>query len=134
MKAIRLLSTTAIFLGALFVVGPALAEDSENRKELKRIDLSGSPEMEVISSISEYKPGEVVGRHFHYGVDSGYFVQGGMIQPPGKDPIKIPTGAPIMNERGVPHAGFKVVGDMPLKIFTVHIVDKGKPLYEWVDK
>ena len=134
MKAIRLLSTTAIFLGALFVVGPALAEDSENRKELKRIDLSGSPEMEVISSISEYKPGEVVGRHFHYGGESGYFVQGGMIQPPGKDPIKIPTGAPIMNERGVPHAGFKVVGDMPLKIFTVHIVDKGKPLYEWVDK
>ena len=70
MKAIRLLSTTAIFLGALFVVGPALAEDSENRKELKRIDLSGSPEMEVISSISEYKPGEVVGRHFHHGVES----------------------------------------------------------------
>jgi hypothetical protein len=30
----------------------------------------------------------------------------------------------------VPHAGFKVVGDKPLKIVTVHIVDKGAPLYD----
>ncbi len=90
--------------------------------------------MGVISSISEYKPRDVFGRHFHHGIESGYFVQGGMIQSPGKDPVKVPTGAPIMNERGVPHAGFKVVGDTTLKVFTVHIVDKGKRLYEWIKK
>jgi hypothetical protein len=28
----------------------------------------------------------------------------------------------------VPHAGYKVIGDKPLKLLTVHIVDKGKPL------
>jgi hypothetical protein len=27
--------------------------------------------------------------------------------------------------------GFKVVGDTSLKLFTVHIVDKGKPLYDY---
>lgn len=26
------------------------------------------------------------------------------------------------------HAGYKVVGDKPLKLLTVHIVDKGKPM------
>ena len=111
--------------------GLALAAESGNRKELKRVDLSGAPGMEVIASISEYKPGEVVRRHFHHGIESGYVVQGAMVQPPGKDPVKIPTGAPIMNERDVPHAGFTVVGDVPLRVYTVHIVDKGKPLYEW---
>ncbi len=29
------------------------------------------------------------------------------------------------------YGGFKVVGDTPLKLFTVHIVDKGKPLYDY---
>lgn len=133
MSSIRTSFTAGLCLG-LALLAPALAEESGNRKELKRVDLSGAPGMEVIASISEYKPGEIVGRHFHHGIESGYFVQGGMIQPPGKDPIKVPSGAPILNERGVPHAGFKVVGDMSLKIYTVHIVDKGKPLYEWIKK
>ena len=30
--------------------------------------------------------------------------------------------------RDMPHAGFKVV--TPFKVVTVHIVDKGKPLYD----
>ena len=33
-----------------------------------------------------------------------------------------------INVREVPHAGYKVVGDKPLKLLTVHVVDKGKPL------
>jgi hypothetical protein len=35
-----------------------------------------------------------------------------------------------INLRDVPHAGFKVVGDKPLKLLTVHVVDKGAPLYD----
>ena len=37
-----------------------------------------------------------------------------------------------MNLRDAPHAGWKVVGDKSIKIVTVHVVDKGKPLYDWV--
>ena len=88
--------------------------------------------MEVISSISEYKKGDEIPRHFHHGVESGYVVQGTMIQLPGKEPTMMATGAPIFNLRDVPHGGFKVVGDQPLKLYTVHIVDKDKPLYDWV--
>jgi hypothetical protein len=39
-----------------------------------------------------------------------------------------------MNLRDVAHGGFKVVGDKTIKLLTVHIVDKGKPLYDPVKK
>jgi len=45
--------------------------------------------------------------------------------------LTLPTGATAMNLRDVMHAGVTVVGDVPLKLFTVHIVDKGKPLYDY---
>jgi len=37
-----------------------------------------------------------------------------------------------LNLRDVPHGGFKIVGDQSLKVLTVHVVDKGKPLYDTV--
>ena len=32
--------------------------------------------------------------------------------------------------RGAPHAGYTVVGDKTIKILSVYIVDKNKPLQE----
>ena len=43
------------------------------------------------------------------------------------------TGASVTNLRDVRHGGITVVGDTSLKLFTVHIVDKDKPLYEYVN-
>lgn len=106
--------------------------DLPQRMELKRTDLSGAPGMEVITSVSEFRKGESVPRHSHHGVETGYVLQGTMVQLPGKEPTMMETGTPILNLRDVPHSGFKVVGETPLKLLTVHIVDKGKPLYEWV--
>ena len=108
----------------------ALAQDSPARKELKREDLAGAPGMEVINSISELKPGDFLALHFHHGIESGVVLQGGIVEIPGKGQIALPTGAPIMNLRNVPHGGWKVVGDTTIRLFTVHIVDKGKPLYD----
>lgn len=105
--------------------------DSAQRVELKRADLSGAPGMEVIASVAEYKTGEAIELHLHHGIEAGYVLQGSMVQSPGKDPTPLPTGASLLNLRDVKHGGFKVVGDTPLKLFTVHIVDKGKPLYDF---
>jgi quercetin dioxygenase-like cupin family protein len=117
---------------ALVMATAAQAQDSPQRKELRRADLSGAPGMEVISSISEYKPGEELPRHLHHGVEAGYVVQGAMVQNPGQpQPVMLATGAPILNLRDVVHGGFKVVGPGNLILFTVHTVDKGKPLYDW---
>lgn len=109
----------------------AHAQDSSTRTELKRTDLTGAPNMEVISSIVEFKPGDEVPSHSHHGIESGYVLQGAKIQIPGKEPSSIPTGVPILNLRDVLHGGYKVIGDTSLKLFTVHVVDKNKPLYEY---
>jgi hypothetical protein len=39
------------------------------------------------------------------------------------------AGTARINVRYVPHGAFTVTGDKTLKLLTVHIVDKGKPLY-----
>jgi len=121
---------TAAFAVAFASVAPA--QDSAARKELKRADLSGSPGMEVISSITELKAGDEFPRHLHHGVEAGYVVQGGMIQMPGQAPTMLATGSPIFNLRDAVHAGYKVVGPGSLILYTTHVVDKGKPLYDWV--
>jgi len=117
----------------LFTLHAAISNDLPNRHELKRADLSGAPAMEVITSVSEYQVGEVIPRHVHHGIETGYVLQGSTIQMPGQAPTRLETGSPIMNLRDVPHAGFKVVGPEPLKLLTVHVVDKDKPLYDWVN-
>ena len=127
MRSMKLAGAAICVLAATW--GLAIAQDSSNRKEMKRADLSGAPGMEVISSISEYKTGEVAARHFHHGIETAYVIQGSMIQLPGKDPTLLETGTVVMNLRDIVHGGFKVVGEKPLRLFTAHIVDKGKPLY-----
>ena len=106
--------------------------DSPQRIEQKRTDLSGAPNMEVIASIAEYKPGDTIDLHSHHGVEVAYVVQGASVQVPGKEPITLATGTTLMNLRDVKHAGFKVVGNTSLKLFTVHVADKDKPLYDYV--
>jgi quercetin dioxygenase-like cupin family protein len=128
-----LLRSRLLFAAAVFGVAVvAQAQDSPQRKELRRVDLSGTAGMEVISSISEFRPGEELPRHLHHGVEAGYVVQGAMVQNPGQPPTMLATGAPILNLRDVVHGGFKVVGPGNVILFTVHTVDKGKPLYDWV--
>jgi len=121
-----------LLLGMLFtslLSISAHAQDSPFRKELKRADLTGT-NMEVIVSINEVKPGEVLSLHIHHGEEPFYFLEGGTIETPDGKQVTIPNGATGINARDVPHGAFKVLGDKPLKFLSVHIVDKGKPLYD----
>jgi len=130
----RVLAPAASVMVLAFAVTSGVATvsfDLPQRAELKRVDLSGAAGMEVITSISELKKGEQLPRHSHHGVESAYVLQGSVIQVPGKAPVAMETGASVVNLRDVPHAGFTVVGNTPLRLLTVHVVDKGKPLYEW---
>ena len=120
--------TFGVTIFALSIATTLVAQtltDSPQRVEQKRADLSGAPGMEVIASVGEYKPGESIELHVRHGIEAAYVVQGAMVQVPGKDASPLPTGATLLNLREVKHGGFKVVGDTPLKLFTVHIVDKG---------
>jgi len=128
----RLCAALALFgTGVVTGLVAQTLNDSPQRVEQKRADLSGAPGMEVIASTGEYKPGDSIDLHFHHGIEAAYVVQGASVQTPGKDPTMLPTGATLLNLRDVKHGGFKVVGETPLKLFTVHIVDKGKALYDY---
>jgi len=132
MRLVGSAAIVSVFALITTVWADTMQADLPQRQELKRADLTTSPNMEVITSISEIKKGEIIPRHYHHGIETGYVLQGTMVQLPGQAPTMMQTGSPFMNLRDVPHAGFTVVGDQPLKLLTVHIVDKGKPLYEWV--
>ena len=132
-------NTGMVLSGAcLFALGLATGltaqplTDSPARKEQKRTDLTGAPNMEVIASIVEIKPGEGSNLHIHHGVEAFHVLQGASVQSPGQAPSVLPTGLTSLNLRDVKHGEFKVVGDTPLKLLTVHIVDKDKPLYDYV--
>ena len=133
MRLIQMLTGIALLtLSGATALAAQTTDDSPQRVEQKRADLSGAPGMEVITSIAEYKPGESLNLHIHHGVETAYVIQGAMVQIPDKEPIMLPTGTTILNLRDIKHGAFKVVGDSALKLFTVHIVDKGKPLYDYV--
>jgi quercetin dioxygenase-like cupin family protein len=123
---LRLLAATAI----LALSAPLMAQDIPQRAELKRTDLTGAPGMEVINSIVTIEPGQSVGPHFHHGVESLYVIEGTMVQYGGKEPVMMASGTSNFNLREAMHGNLKVVGPKALKIFTVHIVDKGRPLYD----
>ncbi|MGO9852878.1 MAG: cupin domain-containing protein [Steroidobacteraceae bacterium] len=128
-RSLAILSVCALIAS---VWAGTMTGDLPQRQELKRADLTTSPDMEVITSVSEIRKGETVPRHSHHGIETGYVLQGSMVQLPGQAPTMMQTGSSFLNLRDVPHAGFTVVGDQPLKLLTVHVVDKSKPLYEWV--
>jgi len=114
----------------------APAQDSlnpKNRQELKRAALTGT-NMEVIISVVEAQPGEMISRHIHHGEEAFYVLQGATLETADGKQVKLAAGAANVNPRDVPHGGLKVVGDTPFKYLAVHIVDKGAPLYDAAPK
>jgi quercetin dioxygenase-like cupin family protein len=120
-------------VAAVAVSGLAYAEDlsPKSRVELKRADLSApGANMEVVLSVTEYPPGDFIARHIHHGEEAFYVLEGATVETPDGKQIELKTGSGSINLRDVPHGGFKVIGDKPLKLVTVHIVDKGAALYD----
>jgi quercetin dioxygenase-like cupin family protein len=115
----------AIAVGALGIQG--LHAQESKRTEIQRHDLTGT-NMEVIMAVVELPPGAVAPRHFHFGEEVLYVLSGGTAEMPDGKKITLKTGSSALNVREVPHAGFKITGKRTVKLITVHIVDKGKPL------
>ena len=130
--ALALSGATLFGLGLATGLTAQTLTDSPQRKEQKRTDLTGTPNMEVIASIVEIKPGESSILHVHHGVEAFHVLQGESVQVPEKEPTMLPTGLTSLNLRDVKHGAFKVVGETPLRLLTVHIVEKDKPLYDYV--
>ena len=99
--------------------------------ELVRGDLTGN-DMDIIVNLFEVAPGATVARHIHPAEEVVYVLEGGTLEQPDGKLLNFETGTATIYPRDVPHAGAKVVGDKPLKMLNVFIVDKGKPVTQFV--
>jgi hypothetical protein len=64
------------------------------------------------------------------GEEAYYVIDGATGEAPDGKPVKFEAGTAKINVRGEPHGAFKITGDKTLKLLTVHIVDKGKPMMQ----
>jgi quercetin dioxygenase-like cupin family protein len=115
-----------IGLGLTF--SAAAQTPTSKRTELTKGDLTGT-NMEIVVGIVEVPPGAAGVLHTHPGEEAYYVLEGTTMETPDGKPVTLATGASMINVRDVPHGAFKVTGDKPLKLLTVHIVDKGKPMF-----
>ena len=120
--------------GGIGFGGSAMAQETVvheiRRTELGRAPVSGDDTREIIMQLVEFPPGATSPRHVHHGEESFYVIEGGTVKVSGKEPKQRPAGERGINPRGVPHAGYTVVGDRTIKVLSVYVVDKGKPLQE----
>lgn len=96
------------------------------RTPLQKFDVPGT-NYETVIGIAEIVPNAMIGRHSHFGVESGYMLEGEMVlmvagQPDrtlkAGDSYQIPAGAPHDGKSG-PNGG---------KVIATYVVEKGKPL------
>ncbi len=118
-------------IGFFALTGTAWSQEI-TRKIISRHDLTGT-NMEVVLVETQSPPGAFSRRHSHPGEEAFYVVEGATTEMPGQEPVTREPGTGGINARDVPHAGYKVIGDKTLKIVSVYIVDKGKPLAGPVD-
>ena len=123
--ALALASACAV---AVIISSISNADELTKRQLLKRVDLTGSGQTEVVVTRIEIAPGGKVPRHSHNGDEFVYVLKGGTASVPGGPPIRFKEGQTIHFPRGKVHGGFTVTGTTPIKAITTHIVDKGKPL------
>jgi quercetin dioxygenase-like cupin family protein len=126
-KTTRIALVAACTVSALITFFSAAQAQELKRTELKRGDLTGT-NMEVLVQLLELPPGLVVPLHTHPGEEAFYVIDGGVGELSDGKQIELVSGSANIVARDVPHGGLKVAGDKPIKLLTVYIVDKGKPL------
>jgi quercetin dioxygenase-like cupin family protein len=123
----------ALLLGAGWVYGQQPDGFSGNKvTPLIKVDLSGVANKQVIANIYDVPAGAMVPRHFHHG-DEFHLVLSGQwaAEVQGKPEHLMSAGDSQFVEREHWHGG-KVVGDKPLRLLGLMIVDKDKPILEVV--
>lgn len=96
------------------------------RTLLQRTDVGNN--MELIVATAELPPGGAIGRHTHFGVESGYVLAGSFsLEVEGEVPKLLKAGDSYTVPAGRVHDA-KAVGDGPAKVLASYAVEKGKPL------
>jgi quercetin dioxygenase-like cupin family protein len=96
------------------------------RTPLKTIDVPTTGAYEAVSGIAQVPANTCVTKHTHPGPENSYVLEGEIVMKvDGQPDLKLKAGDGFTIPTGVPHVGCAVSN---VKLFTVHIVEKGKPL------
>jgi quercetin dioxygenase-like cupin family protein len=102
-----------------------------HRSDLQRHDLS-IPGWETIQTKVAIDPGTTAPRHRHPGDEIVYVLQGTLeFQLDGRSPLTLKAGDVLFIPAGVAHSAKNVGTDEAAELST-YVLEKGKPLVEWV--
>ena len=107
---------------------PAVVQGAANIKRtvLQKIEVPGSSS-EAITALAEVVPGVQIGKHSHFGVESGYLLSGDFtLLVDGKPELVLKGGDSYQVLAGVAHDGKS--GPAGAKLVVTYIVEEGKPL------
>jgi quercetin dioxygenase-like cupin family protein len=118
---------------ALSVAAPASAQQASwppntpiKRTVLQKFDVPDG-KYETIVGLAEIAPNVNIGRHSHFGVESGYVIEGeATLLVAGQPDKPIKPGDSYQIAPGAAHDARS--GDKGAKIIATYVVEKGKPL------
>lgn len=121
-RTLVLLAVAALTAATAVAQAPGI-----KRTLLQRSDV-GAGDREVVLGLAEVAPGASSGRHSHFGVETGYVIEGASsLSVEGETPKLLKAGDSYLIPAGKVH-DVKTVGDVPVKVLATYVVEKGKPL------
>src|SRR5262245_9394227 len=118
---------TVVGLAAILAAGATLAQaPGIKRTLLQRIDIGNN--MELIMGVAEIAPGGATGLHTHFGIETGYALEGtSTLEVAGEAPKAMKAGDSYVIAAGKAHDA-RATGEAPAKVLAIYVVEKGKPL------
>lgn len=118
----------ALILVAIATLAPSADAQAPaiKRTLLQRADIGDN--REVILGLAEISPGGSTGRHTHFGVETGYVVEGtSTLEIEGEAPKMLKAGDSYTIAAGKVHNAI-ATGSSAAKVLATYVVEKGKPL------
>lgn len=129
MLAVAVLASTTVYSMAQAqqpAMAPAATPAPIKRTLLQKVDVPGA-NYETITGIAEIMPNVNIGRHTHFGPETGYMIEGEMVLlVDGKPAQTVKTGESYQVPPGATHDARS--GDKGAKVLAVYVVEKGKAL------
>ena len=110
------------YLGLAYLT-PVIAQQGISRIPLGTTDFPAG--YQTVTEIAQIAAGGCAQRHSHPGFESGYVLEGDLLlKIEGRPDQTYKAGDAVQIPAGVPHLPCSTTG---VRIFTIHIVEKGKP-------
>ena len=122
-QTIQFVAATCTALSAL--IAPAIAQQGITRTPLSTTDFP--PGYQSVMGIAQIPANICFDRHTHPGIENAYLLEGEIVlKIEGKADQRLKAGDAVQIPAGAPHVGCTTAS--AVKVLTVHIVEKGKPL------